>query len=322
MHERRRTRRVSLRIPIFVDGIDQSGNRFTEQGTTIEVNRDGARIALRNTPRLGAEVQITNLLTNATALFRTVVRCPQNYASVPEWGVVLTSPLSELVPEFWDVAFEDWSAQSEPELEASALLRCRKCGRREMVGLTAPEYRVLLARKALPRVCAVCRASTVWEAAPAELPRFMPAPSVRTEDRHNAPLPEAHAATPGLQAPAPQVQRRGARRVAVQVPLLIRAFGDKTEQSTSRNVSKSGLSFATSLDVDTGDEIEIVVGYGVAKSPATQKARVVWRRPETKGVQALVGVQFTGTRPAKVPKQAPAAETRRSRRGARRRGPV
>lgn len=233
MHERRRTRRVSLRIPIFVEGIDKSGNRFTEQATTIEVNRDGARIALKNSPRLGAEINITNLLTNATALFRTVVRCPQNYDALPEWGVVLASPLPELVPEFWDIAFDGGSEQGEPELEASALLRCRKCGRREMVGLTAPEYRVLLARKVLPRVCAVCRASTVWEAAPAELPRFAPSPPVQAEDKESAPSPEAPAAEP-------EVQRRGARRVAVQVPLLIRAFGDKTEQGPAATSPRTG----------------------------------------------------------------------------------
>jgi hypothetical protein len=56
MPERRRTRRVSLRIPIFVEGIDRSGNGFREQSTTVEINRDGARIGLKNTPPLVARI--------------------------------------------------------------------------------------------------------------------------------------------------------------------------------------------------------------------------------------------------------------------------
>lgn len=55
------------------------------------------------------------------------------------------------------------------------------------------------------------------------------------------------------------------------------------ERTTSRNVSETGLSFATTLDVTAGDEIEVLVGYGVTKSPAIQAARVFWGQPETQG---------------------------------------
>jgi PilZ domain len=306
MPERRRTRRVSLRIPIFVEGIDKSGNRFREQTATIEISREGARIGLRNTLRLGAEVHITNLLTSATALFRTAVQCPQSYGGLPEWGVVLSSPLSGLVPEFWGVAFEDWAEQREPELDVSALLLCRKCGRREMVGLTQLEYHVLRSRMVLPRVCPACRAATDWQAASLEQPRFPATLPPLPDSQGSAPWEEQEAET--------EVQRRGARRVAVHVPLLIHAAGERTERTTSRNVSKTGLSFATALDLDAGEEIEILVGYGVTKSPAIQTARVVWRQPETKGVRALIGVQFTGTKPGRAPEKSEAAEGRRKRR--------
>jgi PilZ domain len=306
MPQRRRTRRVSLRIPIFVEGIDKSGNRFREQTTTVEINRDGARIGLRNTPRLGAEVHITNLLTSATALFRAVVQCPQSYGGLPEWGVVLSSPLSGLVPEFWGVAFEDWAEQRDPELDVSALLLCRKCGRREMLGLTQLEYQVLRTKMVLPRVCPACRAATDWQAASLEQPRF---PATLP------PLPDSQGSAPWEEQEAEgEVQRRGARRVAVHVPLLIHAPGERTERTTSRNVSKTGLSFATALDLDAGEEIEILVGYGVTKSPAIQTARVVWRQPETRGVRALIGVQFTGTKPVRAPEKPEAPEGRRSRR--------
>lgn len=297
--ERRRTERLFLRIPIAVQGIDQSGEPFTEQTRTIEINRDGARIGLRHTPQLGGEVRITNLLTNFTALFRTTIQSPPGYNGLSEWGVALSAALSDLMPEYWGIAFERLPAEGRPDV--SALLVCRMCGRQEMASLTELEYDLLRAKLVFPRACTVCRTSTDWEAATLDLPR-RPRPLALPE--------EARAASPTAAGTEGEggVQRRGARRVAVHVPILVRTRDGKSEEAVSCDVSKTGLSFATALDVAQGDEIEIVIGYGATRSPTTQPARVVWRRRETEAANARAGVQFIGSPQSPAADQSAAAK--------------
>ncbi|HEY6290344.1 MAG TPA: PilZ domain-containing protein [Terriglobia bacterium] len=95
--------------------------------------------------------------------------------------------------------------------------------------------------------------------------------------------------------PAAQgAERRGARRVPVRVPILMMVPNGATEETFTRDVSKTGLSFPTTLDISQGDSIEVIVGHGVVAHPMRQRARVARRIPETRGLKALVGAQFTG----------------------------
>ena len=280
MAERRRTERVFLRIPIEVHGVDHQGKPFSEQTATIEVNRDGARIGLQNKPRLGAEIRMSNLATRFTALFRVILECPQSYGSSPEWGVALSQPLPDLMSDFWGIAFEDLKAPPEPHIAAPLL--CRLCGRQELANISEAEYQVLLASFVLTRVCVNCHQSTEWEPSQTSVAGSAPA---HTEAQ--APPPER----PGPAGSEPS-QRRGARRVAVHVPIQIKTGDGRSEETLSNDISRTGLSFLTNLDLGAGDAIQVVVGYGIVNSPRTQNAWVVWRRPESSGPKALVGVRF------------------------------
>lgn len=372
MVERRRSERIFLRVPITVQAVGQDGQLFAEQTTTLEVNRDGARIGLKNSVRLGDEVRVTNLATGFTALFRVSLQCPQSYGGLTEWGIAVSPSVAGLMSDFWGIVFEDLTEATQAHI--SALLECNVCGRRELVALSRPEYDVLLQDLVLPRICTVCRGATDWEPAepagpqtPSELPPATgraagatspeppsapseatsaeaaparreveaglaeSAPSTATpiprppEEAHpEAGLPQASTtleakkkavglesrgeealsqAAPGEQAipasgraqtPAPAgANRRIARRVPVCVPILVRTSDGRTEETVTRDVSRTGLSFPTLLDLGPGDTIEIVVGHGVVASPTTQQAEVVWRRPEHKGVKALAGARFT-----------------------------
>src|SRR5713101_9113843 len=137
MAEQRKTKRIFTRIPVRVGGSDELGKTFSEDTTTLEINRDGARVALRNVPRFGIKLEITNLSLNLTANFLVTHRCPQSYSGLPEWGLEFSEP----VPDFWGIAFEE--SDPKRDLVVSALLACKSCARKEMVNLSSDEYREL-----------------------------------------------------------------------------------------------------------------------------------------------------------------------------------
>ncbi|HEV2381396.1 MAG TPA: PilZ domain-containing protein [Terriglobia bacterium] len=282
MAERRQTERIFFQIPIVVQGVDHQGKPFSEQTTTIEVNRDGARIGLKSSPRLGAEMRVSNLATRFSALFRVVVQCPQSYGGSPEWGIALSQPMPDLMSEFWGIAFEELKTPMEAHIAAPLL--CKLCGRQELVRISEPEYAVLLKTFVLPRVCPVCRQLTDWE----------PCPAAGSKPGAAWILPESKVepAAPGARGEPEASQRRAARRVAVRVPIQIKTAEGRSEETISHDVSRTGLSFATQLDLAAGDAISVIVGYGIVTAPATQEAWVVWRRPAESGVKAIVGVRF------------------------------
>jgi len=355
MTERRRTERIFLQIPISVQGQDQSGNLFAEQTSTIEVNRNGTRVGLKNSLRVGDEVRVTNLTTSSTALFRVAVQCPQNYGESTEWGLALSTSISDLMTDFWGVAFEDLPEAAEPHM--SALLVCGVCGRQELVGISPVEYEVLRHELILPRICPNCRTASDWEPADLSLaaqrtasatrnsaraprpaegesqePLSVETPAAPSEDDGQAGTAARSgvappAASEGEQAPdleegeegdsanspatkkpdqagvaeapaADSAERRGARRVPIHVPILVLLPDGTTEETFTKDVSKTGLSFPSTLNIRRGDSIEVVVGHGVVAHPTKQRARVARRIPETLGVKALIGAQFTGAQEA------------------------
>jgi hypothetical protein len=291
MLDRRKTARMFLRIPITVKGVDAAGSPFTEEAATVEISRDGARIGLSTTPRAGTDVEITNLANNYTAIFQLTGPCPQSYDGLPEWGVALSAPM----PDFWGIAFEEISMEDQPGI--AALLTCQVCGRQEVVRITPAEYETLRTRTFLPRLCAGCRLVAKWEVgSPGEGTSGRPLPLQVTGGGVAPPAGADRAAlAAGEKPPADEktgAERRGARRLALKVPILVKLASGESEETETSDLSKTGLSFTCGLNLTLGESIHIVVGYGVAESAPAQSARVVWRRPDKKGVRALVGVKF------------------------------
>ena len=411
MLERRRTDRVFLRIPIRVQGMDQTGGYFSEETATVEVNRDGARISLRSPLRMGDELRVTILVTGAAALCRVTVQCPNSLGDSPEWGMALSTSMSDVVADFWGISFEDLPEEAQPHI--AALLSCTACGRRELVTLSQAEYDVLRDDLTFPRVCQNCRTPTDWE--PVDLTRPWPpasdddqsprggggtkssprepgpsgsrggdaGPAGTSSAGRGEPMTEKTAGTdsdrgepqnraagvsrsaeigrgvrvqevpagvestastattevprngfPGSAPPesaksgsAPPHQaypvgginpdeaeggpeRRMARRVLVRVPILVQAPNGATEETVTRDISKTGLSFPTNLGLSRGDSIEVVVGHGVMAAPVRQRATVAWRRPDTPGVRAMAAAQFVT--PVEPERQGPAGRKARA----------
>ena len=78
----------------------------------------------------------------------------------------------------------------------------------------------------------------------------------------------------------------------MRVPIQIKTADGRSEQTVSHDISRTGLSFTTNLDLGAGEAIDVIVGYGIARSPATQRAWVIWKRPPGAGVSAMAGVRF------------------------------
>jgi hypothetical protein len=271
MAEQRKTERIFARIPVRVRGLDELGTSFSEDTTTLEINRDGARIALKSTPRYGAALEITNLAKNVTAPSLVTHRCPQSYSGLPEWGV----EFPEAAADFWGIAFE--KSKDEQVLVVSALLVCRSCGRKEMVNLSPAEYEGLGKEWFLSRACLVCGARTQWEVV------------ARDEEE-----PAAAPAFPSSDAASEEVseERRRARRLTLKAPLLVTASNGTGESVEAQDLSKIGISFTCALELEPGDRVQISVGHGVAEAPSVRKCLVVWRKPREKSGQYFYGVKF------------------------------
>lgn len=96
-------------------------------------------------------------------------------------------------------------------------------------------------------------------------------------------------------------ERRIQRRIHVGMPILVRgsdAGGRYEDAVHSFDVSRTGLSFATTREVSVGDAVEIVIPQAGARRNAERDfctlAHVVRvQRGETDG-ERMVGVQFAG----------------------------
>ena len=72
MQEKRNTERILLTIPIRVSAFGGSDGGFSEETYTVEINRDGARIALKHRVEPGDTLRIANMENLREADFRVV----------------------------------------------------------------------------------------------------------------------------------------------------------------------------------------------------------------------------------------------------------
>jgi len=289
MLDRRKTERVFLRIPISVRGLNNQGDSFTEEAATVEINRDGARIGLANTLRPDSELEVTNLINHFTTILQVSERCPQSYDGLPEWSVKFLTPMHD----FWGIVFEDKNPEDERGI--SALLTCQLCGRQELVAISHSEYETLSSRLFIPRLCPHCRIVGRWEVGSLGEGRggqpvpIQTNPPATGDAAQQAQASEAAAESEGMATEKVAVaepegaERRAARRLALKVPLLVKSPTGDTEQTETSDVSKTGMSFTTGLNLVLGDLVQVTVGYGVAENPPVQATRVIWRRPEDQG---------------------------------------
>ncbi len=107
---RRRSQRLTLRVPIVVSE-SETGNRIhIERTHTIAVSRYGGLIALRADVSRGQNLLLTNTATRQSKECRVVYLGP-NHQEKREVGIEFMDP----VTDFWNISFPPPGSKPVPE---------------------------------------------------------------------------------------------------------------------------------------------------------------------------------------------------------------
>ena len=172
----------------------------------MEINRDGARIALKHSVDPGDTLRIVNLENMREADFRVAGPKRLEENGVSDWGVACLDTDRNL----WDIKFS-------PPLKATAnepgaLLKCGECGTESFSVLRDWEIESLDAGY-LQRFCETCSGPTKWQYADGHVGIENGRPT------ESPPEPEAKTAAP---PPLTWVSKRAHKRLAMKLPILVR----------------------------------------------------------------------------------------------------
>jgi hypothetical protein len=105
MHGTRRSERVLLDIPLFIEGKTNGAQEFKEETFTLTVSAHGALIVLAASVALGQTIKLTNLKSKGQHE-ATVAFLGPPYAGLSTVGIQFSQP----APEFWAISSPpaDW----------------------------------------------------------------------------------------------------------------------------------------------------------------------------------------------------------------------
>ena len=191
--EKRRSHRRALETPIRVIGTDVQGRDFVEDSTTLVVSRHGAKIQLTRKLFPDQEILILCQGNSREAHFRVVRQAGEPTGDFSFWGVeclepgkniwegALPIPSSKPAPRPFPQPSPKTSPRPAPQLEpklasmpiakrsveeklhGQAVLRCSKCGMRELVELEEKQIQAIRRLKGLVRDCPACGAKSLWK---------------------------------------------------------------------------------------------------------------------------------------------------------------
>lgn len=283
---KRRSDRIMLTVRLRVVGRDAKGNHFKEDGRTITLNRHGARIRTRGALQVGQIVHIINQAAQSEADFRVVGPLSPISENEGEWGVECLQDDRNI----WGIQFPllpiGESAYSK------GLLECRRCHSTAFLPLSAVEYEVLESAGILTKACEKCGSSiSPWGFAEKQL-----ALNGQPGDEHL--FREAQALVQGANGARDDRQHR---RVAIQLPLLIRDFYGQFEISRTENVSKSGFCFLSEKTYYLGQGISVACPYNAEGENIEVPARFVRAQPLGGTNRNIYGVRYEPQGPVGQP---------------------
>jgi len=103
MIERRRERRVLIRIPVTLFANSWDGNAIQTAAEAVAVNRYGALLRAPVAPGLGARIEVMNTLSQEVEEFRVVRVGERKIEGLFEIGVEILTPR----PDFWGIHFPE-----------------------------------------------------------------------------------------------------------------------------------------------------------------------------------------------------------------------
>ena len=276
MDEKRDTERILLTLPIRVTSFGEKGGGFTEETYTVEINRAGARIALKQRVEPGDTVRIVNLDNMREADFRIVGPPRLEEKGLSDWGVVCTEPNRNL----WDIQFSP-PLQTQ-SCSGGALLVCGDCGAKSFCSLQDWEVEALESGS-MQRFCPDCGGPTNWHYADRN-------PGVE-EVRAPAPPPPPET-PPEKPAPAKYARQRAYKRLSLKLPILVRDQNGKEEVSKTECLSKGGLAVSLGLKLEVGDVVAVYCPYCEAGQNFEQKAQVRSRLTFFIGERWIYGLSY------------------------------
>lgn len=274
--EKRRSDRLLLTVPLRIHGTDPRGVAFKEDARTVTLNRHGARIQVSHPLRSGQTVRLLNLVSHHEADFRVVGPTAPPSEKGSEWGV-----------ECLDSKENIWGIQFPPLVggagaESKALLECRKCHTVALMQVSLVEVEVLETAGILSRHCQSCGNVRPWGYAEKQVAMEGPPGEAGM-------VAEAHAQA-GAAARGADARRH--RRVALQLPVLVRDYYGGAEITKSENISKGGFCFASEKNHMVGEGVLVVCPYGTTAQSIEVRARIV-RRREIEGTnRKIYGVRY------------------------------
>ncbi len=269
--EKRRSDRVMLTIPLTLKGDDSKGVAFTADARTVILNRHGAGIWTTQKLQGGQIIRIVNQLGRLEASFRVVGPISPLTEKGGEWGVEYTDPSENI-----------WGIQFPPPVEraeSKALLECRKCHSVALMQLSLVEVQVLETSGIISRPCLNCEVASPWGLAERQVAMSSP--------------PEETGMTEEVQQRVSgKFDQRRHRRIALQLPVLLRDYYGGGEITKTENISKGGFCFVTEKTYHVGEGVVVVCPYDPRGQNIEVRARVVRVRNVEGGSRKFYGVRY------------------------------
>jgi PilZ domain len=267
--EKRRSDRLMLTVPLRIEGKDPDGTEFLEEARTVTLNRHGARILITRALAGGSTIKVTNLVSRRNAEFRVVGPLTPRTETGGEWGIECINKI-----DIWGIQFPPLKEGAESQ----ALLECRVCHGVALVSLSLVEVEVLETSGILSKPCEPCAKITPWGFAEKQV--AMGAPNGEA-----AMLAEADRMARGIE------QRRH-RRVALQMPVLVRDYYGGNEITKSENVSKGGFCFTSEKEYQVGEGVLVACPYNATAQSIEVGAKIVRRSLIEGSNRKIYGVRY------------------------------
>ena len=252
---RRRSDRILAPVRIRVIGNDMNGVSFSEETVTVSFNQQGSRISLTHSLLVEDIILIMNLENRIEEEFRVVGGFDQVFGERREWGVEALNPDGKI----WGVAFSMPAEGIQPKV----LIECAACKTAAQSALSSIEYEVLLATGLISRHCDRCGEHTRWK--PSEQPLT------------------AAAIIKSVKGVGKRDQPRKARRIALAMRIRVRNAWGQADIAQTRDVSKAGMCFVSSLPYGIGDVVYITLPFADNQTPIETPGKIVWVADSTVG---------------------------------------
>jgi hypothetical protein len=171
----------------------------------------------------------------------------------------------------WGIEFPPPPVEQD---KPTALLECQRCHEVALMRISLVEVEVLGTSGIVTKACHKCEVVTPWGHAQKEVSK-----------------PTLQNSSAGGQEPQ-GAERRRDRRLALQLPTLVRDYFGGAEVARSENVSKGGVCFAHDKNYLVGEGLLVACPHTTAEKSITVPGRVVRRKEVSGTFRKVYGVRY------------------------------